>query len=407
VFPPEHLDIVPEETTPNAPPLKGEVAVFRDVEAYFRSPLGPRVLGTLAATTYQLRFTPAGGIVPHALRHLPPGFLCVPVAGVRRVEKVLPKGGREAGAAFLVELTCKDCRVLTLGFRDEATADKMAGHIRMIAFPPRLEFLHAFADVPAPVVAAAAAAATPASGREPPPATNSAVASHHALPGWDVFNPYRELDRMGVLRLAHPRTREPLWRVSDLNREYAYCPTYPSVLVFPERVPDAALQAVGGFRSKARVPALTWVHPANKTTMWRSSQPRVGMGNNTCAADEALLAAIRDANVYSRDPAAPLLIADCRPRANAMANRAGGWGYEVNYANSQLEFLGIHNIHAVRDGYRKVEALAQSPRPDDVDWAAGIAESGWLYHLRTVLSGALYVAEAMHRRGQSVLVHCR
>jgi hypothetical protein len=47
-------------------------------------------------------------------------------------------------------------------------------------------------------------------------------------------------------------------------------------------------------------------------------------------------------------PLQNLLIADCRPRANAMANKAGGWGYE-SYIGCQLEFLGMHNIHAIRD----------------------------------------------------------
>ena len=75
------------------------------------------------------------------------------------------------------------------------------------------------------------------------------------------------------------------------------------------------------------------------------------MANNANAADEGLLAAIRAANVHSRDPSQLLLVADCRPRANAMANKAGGWGYE-SYAGCQLEFLGMHNIHAIRDAYR-------------------------------------------------------
>ena len=138
----------------------------------------------------------------------------------------------------------------------------------------------------------------------------------------------------------------------------------------------------------------------------------------------------------------PLLIADCRPRANAMANKAGGWGYE-NYVGCQLEFLGMHNIHAIRDAYRRVVAAGSgaegaccrattpavplplpacvrppspphrklvaaslNPAPSDVNWAATIADCGWAYHVRTMVTGAVFVAEAMHRRGQSVLVHC-
>ena len=44
--------------------------------------------------------------------------------------------------------------------------------------------------------------------------------------------------------------------------------------------------------------------------------------------------------------------------------------------------------------------------PTDITWAAAVAETQWLTHLRTVLSAGMFAAEAMHRRGQCVLVHC-
>ena len=357
--------------------LHGEVLVFRDVECYFRSPAGARIVGALSATTYQVTFS-HGGPMPLSMRHLHPSFFTAPVGFVRRIDKSTPRG-REAGSAFFVDVSFKDCRAWSLGFRDEATADKVASHLRVVAFPAKLEYLHCFAEAAGGGAGAAA--------------------------GWDIYNPYRELERLGVLAARHPRTGEALWRVSDANREYAFCPTYPSVLVFPERMSDAAMVAVGGFRSKARVPALTWMHPVNKTTLWRCSQPHVGMTNNTCREDELLLNLIRDANLFVRAPAAPLLVADCRPRANAMANKVNGWGYE-SYAFAQLEFLGIHNIHAVRDCYKKMEALALSAATSDINWTAQLSDAGWLYNVRTVLSGALFVAECMHRRGQSVVVHC-
>jgi hypothetical protein len=53
-----------------------------------------------------------------------------------------------------------------------------------------------------------------------------------------------------------------------------------------------------------------------------------------------------------------------------------------------------------------VEALCLSHSPQDTNWTAVVSETGWLYHLRTVLSAGLFVAEAMHRKGQNVLVHC-
>jgi hypothetical protein len=101
----------------------------------------------------------------------------------------------------------------------------------------------------------------------------------------------------------------------------------------------------------------------------------------------------------------PLLLADCRPKVNAMANMAGGGGYEV-YVGTQLQFLNIQNIHAVRDSHRKMESLCLNATPADVGWSQAIHDAGWLMHLRTILSGALFCSQAMHRNGQNVLVHC-
>ena len=334
-------------------PLKGAVPMFRDIDAFLRSPLGPRVMGTLSASTYGVTFHPTGPL-PSAMRHLPRSYFSIPVASIRKVERsggggsgggATGSGSRGgaggASAAHLMEITGKDCRVMQLGFRDEPTADKMAGHIRMVAFPTKIEFLHAFSEPPPTdtTTPSTTVAMTPNSPAATTPTPSAAAAALTPFPGWDVYSPYRELDRMGVLSVTHPSSGDPLWRVSDVNREYEFAPTYPSVLVFPERCTDTAIGIVAGFRSKARVPALTWMHPVHKSTMWRCSQPRVGMANNTCAQDEAMLAMIRESNVYSRDPSQPLLIIDCRPRANALANKAGGWGYE-SYTGCTLEFCG-------------------------------------------------------------------
>jgi len=379
------------------PLLKGEVHVFRDVECYLRGPTGQRVPGSLTATTYLLRFTP-GSALPASMRHNPLSSFAVPVASIRKIERPsaqrgaalgIPGVGSGGGPSALLDITCKDVRAMGLGFRDEATADKMATHLRMVVFPSKIEFVHAFAE-------GAKLAATAAAG---------GAVKGASLPGWDVYSPLGEFERQGVLRSRHPRSGEALYRVCEINSMHTYAPTYPALLIMPSRSTDAQLVQISTFRSKARIPALTWMHPGNKTTMWRCSQPRVGMSGNTCAADEALVAMLKDGNVFSRDPHQPLLIADCRPRANAMANKAGGWGYEV-YPGTSLEFLNMHNIHAVRDSHRAVEALCLGLSPNDVNWTAAVSETSWLYHLRTVLSAGLFVAEAMHRRGAAVLVHC-
>lgn len=42
-----------------------------------------------------------------------------------------------------------------------------------------------------------------------------------------------------------------------------------------------------------------------------------------------------------------------------MANRLNGKGYEhtTYYKNCRLEFLNIHNIHKVRDAYKKLMTI--------------------------------------------------
>ena len=49
-----------------------------------------------------------------------------------------------------------------------------------------------------------------------------------------------------------------------------------------------------------------------------------------------------------------LYIVDTRPKINAMANRAGGKGYESEafYPNTKFVFKGIENIHIMRESLR-------------------------------------------------------
>jgi myotubularin-related protein 6/7/8 len=75
--------------------------------------------------------------------------------------------------------------------------------------------------------------------------------------GWSVYNPRSEFARQGV----GSRTRG--WRFTDINRDYGFSATYPAKLVVPSRIGDAVLQYAAKYRSKARIPALTYLHWAN------------------------------------------------------------------------------------------------------------------------------------------------
>lgn len=75
--------------------------------------------------------------------------------------------------------------------------------------------------------------------------------------GWGCYNPRQEFARQGL------GTRTKAWRFTDINKDYSFCPTYPSKLVVPSRISDSVLSYAAKYRSKARIPALTYLHWAN------------------------------------------------------------------------------------------------------------------------------------------------
>lgn len=61
-----------------------------------------------------------------------------------------------------------------------------------------------------------------------------------------------------------------------------------------------------------------------------------------------------DANAQSHR----IFIMDARPKVNSMVNIVnGGGGYESEdaYQSAELSFLDIHNIHVMRESFRKVK----------------------------------------------------
>ena len=78
-------------------------------------------------------------------------------------------------------------------------------------------------------------------------------------------------------------------------------------------------------------------------------------------------------------------IVDCRPKLNADVNRARGKGYErpQDYPNTQIAFMGIENIHAMRASLKAFLALMK-PRSPHHAFAHGREdreEQGWLGEL--------------------------
>lgn len=121
----------------------------------------------------------------------------------------------------------------------------------------------------------------------------------------------------------------------------------------PAKISDVTLRYGAAYRSKARVPALVYVHRQNLGSITRSSQPLVGLRNARSIQDEKLVEAIFQSHAHhstgASAPGGPVygaraanLIIDARPTTNAMANVAKGAGTESmeRYKDCKKAYLG-------------------------------------------------------------------
>ncbi|KAL7711870.1 Myotubularin phosphatase domain-containing protein [Entamoeba marina] len=180
--------------------------------------------------------------------------------------------------------------------------------------------------------------------------------------------------------------------------------TYPKLLAIPLKSQDELQQAIS-FRSKGRLPAVTWANVQNQQYLFRSSQPLVGFKTQRCIADEKLL---ENAALLSKNK--EIVIIDCRPKLNASANLFKGMGYEDtrNYWKAELVFLDIDNIHKMRESSVKLSNVVGKLLYTDLsplDSVKMVAQTKWLYHITTILKGAYLTVDKLVN-GNTVLVHC-
>lgn len=189
--------------------------------------------------------------------------------------------------------------------------------------------------------------------------------------------------------------------------------------------------------------------PAHQSSITRCSQPLVGLKNSRSAQDERLVDSIFQSHVSpetgygansieygygssqanfpptayaaSAAPVIPAassiygatttnLIVDARPTTNAMANVAKGAGTEnmENYKGAKKAYLGIDNIHVMRDSLnRLVEAIrdAENSPSGTIDRYA-LRRSNWLKHISALMDGTLIIVKNTHVNSSHVLIHC-
>jgi len=324
-------------------------------------------------------------------------ILQMPLASIERVERVSnyagamatgsqsPFGGSSLGLVLYGKDNFRYLRFTAPNYNDAVRAHEA---LNTYAFPGRrnLGYLFAFESRRTEVMASIRKIT------EPVDVGNSAGAqlqqqqqqmiTARSTPRW--YEALQEFERLGVLRprdssstlnrnqqnhhdVEANRPQLSPWKtILAANSTYTLCPSYPSVLVGPRQISDEdaegqrILRRVAAFRSEGRMPVLTWGNSIDGASIWRSSQPRIGLQGNRSSADERYLRAIADCasnvavpperarnlfripsrqflrmliggtnegDLLSNGPTGPsfgLKIMDLRPKSSAVANRTQG-----------------------------------------------------------------------------------
>ena len=80
--------------------------------------------------------------------------------------------------------------------------------------------------------------------------------------------------------------------------------------------------------------------------------------------------------------------------ANAIAQTAMGAGTESSdsYKNTRIVFLGIENIHVVRDSMNKLVDVVSNSDISTFSSQA-LEKTGWIKHLKSILSGVSMIVQ--------------
>jgi myotubularin-related protein 3/4 len=203
------------------------------------------------------------------------------------------------------------------------------------------------------------------------------------------------------------------WRLTEINRNYKLCTSYPEFCVVPSTITDDEIGEVAKFRSYRRFPTIVWRHN-NGAVIARTSQPEVGWLFWRSKEDEKMIQAIINACNNTSTDSIPretnsnrLLILDARSYAAAIANRAKGGGFEYPpyYTDCDVQFMNLPNIHAIRKSAQMLRAAITNAAQGE-NWLSQLESTRWLHNLSALIGAASFVVANVDKNNRPVLVHC-
>eukprot|EP00013_Stygamoeba_regulata_P018326 CAMPEP_0177679270 /NCGR_PEP_ID=MMETSP0447-20121125/29505_1 /TAXON_ID=0 /ORGANISM="Stygamoeba regulata, Strain BSH-02190019" /LENGTH=1069 /DNA_ID=CAMNT_0019188433 /DNA_START=92 /DNA_END=3301 /DNA_ORIENTATION=- len=361
--------------------LPGEKVLWSNEKAFSCLQLGARDLevipGSVYVTNFKCLFTPdpqqlSESVLTMDLQRLTCMVGLLAVVQCRKSKTSL-KGARGV-PDHVVELVCKDFRVLRLAFSSPSVRKEFTD----CCLPARLKHTFAF---------------------------RYSYKVAPAQDGWQFYDPAEELERFGL-----PNHQ---WRISEANSNYELAPSYPRVLVIPSHIQDKELSAIAAHRQQGRLPVLCWRHAGANITLCRASRPKPPASAESssaaptrCFNDEKLLGAIVQASVHLLG-ATPYYVIDCGEKDSGVARTKAAYQQAIDV---NVQFLGLETMAAVREAHARLHKAVTSIRDESDDshskathWMTAVLATHWLDVVRNYLAKAVEVVEVM-RRGSSVLL---
>ncbi|KAM6973277.1 myotubularin-related protein 9 [Aplochiton taeniatus] len=209
---------------------------------------------------------------------------------------------------------------------------------------------------------------------------------------WGLSNPVKDFAQLGE--------SQDKWRLSEVNKDYSVCPSYPPVVIVPSAIDDDTLKKSARFRQGGRFPVLCYYHRKNGMVIMRSGQSLAGANGKRCIEDELLLQAVIDDSDKG-------YIIDTRSSQQAQQARMTGGGLDLksNYSCWSRLHRQMERGKVLQESLIKLVEACEDQSHSVDRWLSKLENSKWLSHVQTALKTAGLLAECVERDGHSVLVH--
>uniref|UniRef100_A0A5K3EYZ4 Myotubularin phosphatase domain-containing protein n=1 Tax=Mesocestoides corti TaxID=53468 RepID=A0A5K3EYZ4_MESCO len=201
------------------------------------------------------------------------------------------------------------------------------------------------------------------------------------------------------------------WKITDINSDFKICSSYPKYHIMPRDISDQVVPSMATFRSHNRFPSVVWRSRRTGAVLLRCAQPCVGIMCSRNEVDERFVGAVlenckRDPQTrQNQEDSFGLLIIDARNYSAAQFNRLRGGGFEYMeyYDQSEIRFMELPNLHAVRLSFERLILLYRKP---DSNWYSALERTMWLTYISQLLKAACEVVAGLDVKGRPVMVHC-